>query len=169
MKIRVLLLTLVGLVTSIAVPTFAQQKDTVDPQTAEQLSALSKKFSEAFNNNDAAAVAALYTEDAVLVNDTGPVYGREAIEKGFVDLFKQVHFSNCSSTVDRYSPHVIGTAGNEAWSNGEFTQTIQGQNFGPLQHKGNWIEIYRREGDTWRKRLDMWNLSPAPPEPGQTK
>ena len=150
-------------------PAFAQQQKTPDPQVREQIVALHKKFDEAFNNNDAAALAALYTEDAVLVNDTGPVYGREAIEKGYADLFKQVHFSNCSSKGDQYSPHVIGTAGNEAWSNGEYTQTIQGQNWGPVQHKGNWVEIYRREGDTWRKRLDMWNLSPAPAAPAQTK
>jgi hypothetical protein len=31
------------------VPTFAQQKDTVDPQITEQLKALSKKTDEAFN------------------------------------------------------------------------------------------------------------------------
>ena len=66
MKIR-FLLALVWLAISFALPTFAQQKDTVDPQTAEQLSALPKKFVAAFNNNDAAALAALYTEDAVLV------------------------------------------------------------------------------------------------------
>jgi ketosteroid isomerase-like protein len=39
-------------------------------------------------------LAALYTEDAILVNDTGPIYGRKAIEKHCADLFKQVHFSN---------------------------------------------------------------------------
>jgi uncharacterized protein (TIGR02246 family) len=43
-----------------------------------------------FNNNgDAAAVAACFTEDAVLVTDTGPIYGREAIEKYHADQFKQ--------------------------------------------------------------------------------
>jgi hypothetical protein len=40
----------------------AQQKDTA--QIAEQLTALSKKTDEANNNGDAAALAALYTEDA---------------------------------------------------------------------------------------------------------
>jgi hypothetical protein len=38
-------------------------KDTADPQISEQVNALSKKYDDAINNNDAVAVAALYTED----------------------------------------------------------------------------------------------------------
>jgi ketosteroid isomerase-like protein len=68
---------LVGLAICFALPTLAQQKDTVDPQIIEQLVALGKKYAEAVNNDDAAAVAALYTEDAVFVADTGPIYGPE--------------------------------------------------------------------------------------------
>ena len=49
---------------------------------------LAKKFDEAFNNNDAAAVAALFTEDAIWVADTGPLYGRQAIEKQVAEWFK---------------------------------------------------------------------------------
>src|SRR5215471_10121379 len=161
MKIR-LLLALVGLAISFVVPAFAQQKDTADPQIKEQLKALSKKTDEAFNNGDAAALAPLYTEDAVLVNDTGPIYGREAIVKHWADVFKQVQFSNHLDKRDQNSPHIIGTAGNEAWSNGEWSTTLKGEKFGPVDAKGNWIEIYRREGDTWKKRLDMWNVTPAP-------
>ena len=55
MKIR-LLLALVGLAIGFAVPAFAQQKDTVDPQIIEQLNALTKKFIDAVDNNDAATV-----------------------------------------------------------------------------------------------------------------
>jgi|SRR5258707_909349 hypothetical protein len=51
-----------------------EQTNTADPQLRQQLDAKSKKFDEAFNNNDAAALAAFFTEDAVLVTDTGPVY-----------------------------------------------------------------------------------------------
>jgi ketosteroid isomerase-like protein len=162
MKIR-FLLAFVALAISFAVPAFAQEKDTVDPKIAEQLSALSKKTDEAFNSGNAVALGALYTEDAVLVNDTGPIYGREAIEKHWADVFKQVQFSNHLDMRDQNSPHSIGTAGNEAWSNGEWSTTLKGEKFGPLDAKGNWTEIYRREGDTWKKRLDMWNVTPAPP------
>jgi Domain of unknown function (DUF4440) len=72
MKIR-FLLTLVGLAISFAVPTFAQQKDTVDPQLRETLVALVKEYDETFNKNDAAALAALFTEDAIFVTDAGPL------------------------------------------------------------------------------------------------
>jgi len=137
-------------------------KDTADPEITEQLHAFSKKVDQAWNNNDAAALAALFTEDAVLVEDTGPIYGREAIKEHFADVFHRLHFSNHLDKADQYSPHVIGTAGNEAWSNGEWTVTVKGEKFGPVDAKGNWLEIYRREGDTWKERLDIWNVTPAP-------
>jgi uncharacterized protein (TIGR02246 family) len=167
MKIR--LVALIGLVIGFALPTFAQQKDTADPQLREALAAYNKKEDEAWNNNDAAALAALYAEDAILVNDTGPVYGREAIEKHYADVFQKLHFSNHVEKGDQYSPHIIGTAGNEVWTSGEWTTTIKGQDWGPKEFKGNWVEIYRREGDDWKIRLDIWNLTPAPaPSPTAT-
>src|SRR5208283_1689022 len=58
-----ILLALVGLATGFVLPTFAQ--DTADPKTAQQIHALAAKFNEVFNKHDPAAVAALYTEDAV--------------------------------------------------------------------------------------------------------
>lgn len=167
MKIR-LLGALVGLAINFAVPTFAQEKETVDPQIAQQIRALSIKYDEAFNKNDAAALAALYTEDAVEVADTGPIYGREAIEKHFADVFKQVHVSNHLGKGDQYSPHMIGP-GNEIWANGEFSLTFQGKSGGPIQVKGYWSAIDTREGDTWKIRMLTWNVTPPPPAPAQTK
>jgi hypothetical protein len=41
-------------------PTAAQEKDTPDPQLRKQFLDFVKKFDEAYNNNDAAALAALY-------------------------------------------------------------------------------------------------------------
>jgi ketosteroid isomerase-like protein len=137
--------------------------DTPDPQLRQQLDASSKKYDEAVNRNDAVAVAALFTEDAVFVTDQGPVYGRRAIETWYVDLFKQWHPSNHISKADQYSPHVIGTAGNEIWSNGEWSQTLQGESGDPFQLKGYWSAIKVRENDTWKDRMQTWNITPAPP------
>ena len=161
MKIR-LVVALVGLAISFAVPAFSQQKDAADSQIRQQLDTLGQKYDEAFNNDDAAALAATFTENAVLVNDTGPVYGREPIEKYYADLFKQVHISNEIGKRDQYSPHIIGTAGNELWSNGEWSLTyrVNGGGPGPIQLKGYWSNIYLREGDAWKTRMGMSNVTP---------
>src|SRR5262245_34378732 len=113
MKIR-LLFTLAGLVIGFGLPTIAQQTNAPDPQLREQMLALVTKFDPPFNNGDAAARAPLYTDDAVLVVPEGPVYGREAIVKFWTDLFQKVRFSNHLGALDQYSPHLIGTSGNEA-------------------------------------------------------
>ena len=57
MKIR-LLLALAGLAIGFALPTFAQQTSTPDPQLRQALDDLFKRETEAYNNNDAAAIAA---------------------------------------------------------------------------------------------------------------
>jgi hypothetical protein len=57
--------TLVGLAIGFALPTFAQQTNTGDPKLREALEAFLKKEDETYLNGDAAALAALYTEDAV--------------------------------------------------------------------------------------------------------
>ena len=83
MKIR--LVTLLGLAISFALPIFAQQTNTPDPQLRQQLVALFKKFDEVWNSNDHAAWAALFTDDAIEVTNTEPIYGRNALartEKG---------------------------------------------------------------------------------------
>jgi hypothetical protein len=109
MKIR-LVVALVGLAIWFAVPTFAQQKEpTPSEQDRQHLDAHVKKSDEAWNNNDAAALAATFTEDAANVTNKGPIYGREAIEKRYADLFKHFHVSNHLNTVD------------EEWSNGDAT------------------------------------------------
>ena len=105
------------------------------------------------------------------MTNQGPIYGREAIEKHLADVFKQIHFSNHIGKDDQYSPHIIGTAGNEVWRNGEWSTTIQGKS-GPFQLKGYAGDIFVREGDDWKIRLDIWNVTPPPaatPSPTATR
>ena len=80
-----LVAALVGLAISFALPTFAQQTKSPDPQLREKLVAAIKKHTDALDQNDAAAVAANFTEDGILVTPGGPISGREAIEKHYVD------------------------------------------------------------------------------------
>ena len=87
MKIR-FLLALVGVAIGFALPTFAEEKNTVAPRVYQQIEAVFTQFQEAFNKHDAAAMAALYTHDAVEVRSwQGMASGREAIQKRFADDF----------------------------------------------------------------------------------
>jgi ketosteroid isomerase-like protein len=158
MKLR-LPLALVGLTISFALPTFAQQTNTPDPALRQQLVAFFKKFDEVRNSNDQTAWATLFTDDAIEVMDTGPIYGRDALEKLWADL--KLQFSDHVITVDQYSPHIIGTTGNEVWLNGKYSLTAKGQNFGPVEKKGYVCFILVREGDAWKTRMLTWNVTPA--------
>src|SRR5271154_2851919 len=107
------MLTLVGLLISFALPTFAQQTSTPDPQLREKLIAAIKKHTDALDKNDAVAVAANFTEDGVNLEQDGPTFGREAIQKLWAQRFQNVQFSNNRVTVDEDSPHIIGTDGKQ--------------------------------------------------------
>ena len=124
---------------------------------------------DGFVNSDAAALAALYTDDAVHVMFNGsPIYGREAIQKHFEDDFKKLDLGKYLSKLEEYSPHVIGTAGNELWGTGEFDQTIQIENGNPLRIKGHLLLILVRDGDALKIKVDTINFS-GPPVPAETK
>jgi hypothetical protein len=114
MSVR-LVLTLAGLAIGSALPTFAQKTNMPDPQLRERLITRIKAHTDALDKNDAAAVAANFTEDAVNVEQEGPTFGREAIEKLWADRFQKAHFSNNLVTVDQDSPHMIGSDGKQMW------------------------------------------------------
>ena len=107
-----LILPLVGLTISFALPTYAQQKEMADPQTTQKILAILKAYTEGMDNNDGAAVAALFTRDAVFVTTEGPIIGRQAIQKWYADVYQsgwhpKNHIDKLNGPV-----HLRGTAGN---------------------------------------------------------
>jgi ketosteroid isomerase-like protein len=154
-----LVVPLVGLAISFALPTYAQQKDLADPQTTQKLLAGLKTDEEARNNNDPAAYAAQYTRDGVYIGEQGPVIGRQAIQKYFTEVWKWWHPKNCISKVDSNAYHLISTAGNELWATGEWSETGQDKNGEPLPIKGYWFCIYVREADDWKIRVCCSNVT----------
>jgi uncharacterized protein (TIGR02246 family) len=145
-----------------------QQKDTADPQISRQVNAVIKKYAEAVNNNDATVLAALCTEDAVVVTDGGIIYGPQAIEKWHTDAFQR-HPKDFSNPPDQHSPHMIGTTGDAVWSTGDWGEAFQDPNGDLIQVKGYWAAIFVREGDDWKLRMLIWNVSPPPAAPAETK
>jgi hypothetical protein len=91
-----LILAIAGLAIGFAVSTLAQEKDAVDPQTRQQLEAIDKIFDEAYNKNDAAAIAALFTKDAVLISPLGVFSGRVEDPRDGTPVFPRFRFNSSS-------------------------------------------------------------------------
>jgi uncharacterized protein (TIGR02246 family) len=173
MKIR-LVIGLVGLAISLALPSFAQQKETVDPQIVQQRDLLGvtkaidefgelyHKLEEAYNKNDAAAVVALFTEDGVLVTADGVFSGRQQIEKRYADAFQRSHITDFICSHERYHLNAIDDA---VWSAGEWSSAFQSQT-GSASAWGYWSALYVPEGDAWKIRLlTLTEYRPLPPKP----
>jgi uncharacterized protein (TIGR02246 family) len=153
MKIR-LVVALLGLAISFTVPTLAQQKGTVDPQIDQQIRALAQKYDEAINKHDPAAVAALYTQDAVRVTalNDGTFHGRQAIEKGYAKYdFGRWQVTNYFTKVNR-----VTAVGNDVRSTGTWSSVFYRDADRGHQCNGDgycsWVIV--REGDTWKIRRD---------------
>jgi uncharacterized protein (TIGR02246 family) len=169
MKIR-LLLALVGLAISFSPTIFAQQKDTADARIVQQrdllgdakalgeFGELSLKLDEAYNKNDAAAVAALFTEDGVLLAPDGMFSGGQDIEKRYADTFQRSPVNDFNSRRERRHLNAIDNA---VFSAGQWASTLQSET-GPVFAWGYWSAIYVREGDAWKIRMLSLIEHPAP-------
>jgi uncharacterized protein (TIGR02246 family) len=162
-----LLLILTGLTIGFATPALTADLPG-DVKTLDGLIALGRKYEEAYNQNNAAALAALFTEDAMLVTPKTLVSGRQAIERWYADEFHKWHAAYHIVQAEK-----LIAAGQGAWAVGEWWTTVQGPN-GPLQIRGYYSGVYVLEGDAWKIRMSMYNvsgrisLSPPSGSPGGT-
>jgi uncharacterized protein (TIGR02246 family) len=143
-------LIVAGLAIGFVLPAIAEQTNTTDPQTTQKLRSVSKAYDEAVSNNDAAAAAALFTDDAVFVSDRGPLDGRQAIEQWYTGVFQVWHPKNHIGTPDGNGPR--STTDSEAWETGAWSETGQDKAGHHMQVRGYWSTIYVREGDNWKLR-----------------
>jgi uncharacterized protein (TIGR02246 family) len=150
MKMR-LLFALAALVIGLAGRAFALSGNLAeDVKAFDEFNALRMKVGEAFTNNDAAALAALFTEDALLVEPEGVFNGREAIEKALADLFQRWRPTNFFSEAQK-----LNAIGNGAWAVGSWWCTLENEN-GPAPMMGYWTEIYVRQGEAWQIRVSTF-------------
>jgi uncharacterized protein (TIGR02246 family) len=144
MKTR-LLLTLISLAVSPVVSAIAQEQNTVDPEVRQQIEAVHMKFVEAQNKGDAAAIAALFTQDAIQVwyglSEGGLASGQQAIEKRYRAFFaapapldsKIIQMFPVGSDICAIMEYKIPT-----W-------------------KGHVITLFGREADDWKIRMAYSN------------
>jgi uncharacterized protein (TIGR02246 family) len=123
-------------------PALAQNKATIEK--------LNDVWTAAFNKGDAAAVAALYTEDAyVLPPGSAMVKGRAAIEAFWRQAAQQMSDAKLT-TVDvlplgRSAAREIGTV------------TLKTKSQPPQEVVGKYVVVWRKIGRDWKLATDIWN------------
>lgn len=111
-----------------------------------------RQFSAAYMRGDAAAMADLYTSDAVIFPERSErITGREAIARYWT--------LGPGRRVTRHvlTPVRIVVDGHHAYDYGtyEIAGERDGTAWGP--DRGKYVVVWRREKGIWRMQLDIWN------------
>jgi uncharacterized protein (TIGR02246 family) len=127
---------------SLGSPAVAQNKATIEK--------LNDVWTAAFNKGDAAAVAALYSEDAyVLPPGSAMVKGRPAIEAFWRQAAQQMTDAKLT-TVD-----VLPLGRSAAREIGNVTLKTKSQP--PQEIVGKYVVVWRKMGREWKLATDIWN------------
>jgi len=117
-------------------------------------SATSRQFEEAFARGDAAACAAVYTDDAKILPPDSPVLtGKEAAQalwQSFIDMgVKRVSLQTLE----------LEDMGDRAVERGAATVDIQGEGGQSIQASGKFIVFWKRQADgAWKWHWDCFNF-----------
>ena len=127
---------------SVGSPALAQNRATIEK--------LNDAWTAAFNKGDAAAVAALYTEDAyVLPPGSAMVKGRAAIEAFWRQAAQQMTDAKLTTLdvlpLGRSAAREIGTV------------TLKTKSQPPQEVVGKYAVVWRKVGRDWRLATDIWN------------
>ena len=123
------------------------------------IEATSQAFLTAARAADWTAVAATYTEDAVLMPPNAPaVAGRSAIQAFFESLPPVTQFDLTSLEIEGRD--------DLAYVRGTYEMTMSGAGGLPVVDSGKYLEIRRRQADgSWLLHRDVFNSDLALPEP----
>ena len=161
-----------GLSLAIAACQPAPQQETTTPtpkpptqaEIAAAIDGVRREYAAAVNAGDAAAVAALFTDDAVGMLPNAPAaMGKEAIQSNLQSRFDQFTYELVNSQGE-----AVG-AGNWAFSRGAYTLKATPKAGGKaIEDSGKYLNILERQSDgSWKIARHIWNSDK--PLPGATK
>jgi uncharacterized protein (TIGR02246 family) len=120
----------------------------VDPEIAK----VAEAFRTAMLKGDAAAVAAVYREDAVeMPSCAPPVYGRAAIERYYREMF--THLGTFTSFTLSHLEATV--SGDIAFLAGTSRQTIAVPAKGAFDDSGKYVVVLKRTGGAWKVAYSM--------------
>ncbi|HXJ53127.1 MAG TPA: nuclear transport factor 2 family protein [Burkholderiales bacterium] len=124
----------------------------LDAESA-RIAAAGRRFLSLFALNDAASIAACYTDDAeILASNRGPIRGRAAIES----LFK---FTNRPGHSLDFETAELDIHGGTAIEIGTYLRRLED---GSTFDRGRYIVIWKRIDDEWKIHRDMFTSQPRP-------
>lgn len=137
------------------VPAYAQ---TAADSTAIRRQA--ERWVEAARQEDADALAALYTEDAIMLPPGAPpITGRDRIRSLFARQFAR------SEGTYEFQTYELVVTGDWAYRRGSYVATVDPAQGDAVRLEDKFIDIWRRSPDgEWRIARDIWNHT-APPSP----
>ena len=122
-----------------------------DNAEATRIAAAGRRFVSLFALNDAAKIAACYTDDAeILSANMSPIRGRAAIES----VFK---FTNRPGHTLEFHTAELDLLGETAIEIGAY---VRKQRDGSTFSSGRYIVIWKRVGDQWKIHRDMFASQP---------
>ena len=135
---------IVGWLSIGGVPALAQDRATIEK--------LNDVWTAAFNKGDAAAVAALYTEDAyVLPPGSDMIKGRAAVETFWRQAAQQMTDAKLTAVdVLPLGPDAAREVG---------TVTLKTKSQPPQEVVGKYVVVWRKIGADWKLATDIWNTS----------
>jgi uncharacterized protein (TIGR02246 family) len=139
-----------------------------DDEVRATIAAIDKKFMEDANRGDAAAGAAAYTDDAILMPPNhSPLEGKQAIEQYLAEiapLFQDSNFQLSILEVDVQGDTTIVCGTYSA------NITIPGLD-GPMEDRGKTLQAWKKQADdSWKIHRDIWNSNmpiPGLPQTGE--
>lgn len=119
----------------------------------------SDRFWTTRQRGDASALAALITDEAILMVPGLPdAVGRNAVRDLLQERFASIRTTDFK--VHRREIRVIGDSAYElAW----YSETHLGQGEDPLRLQGRYLLVWRRGGDLWRVHRNLFNYSAVTP------
>lgn len=124
--------------------------------TSADIAAVRDAWLAAAARDDAAAVAAMYTDDAIFVATEAPAArGRAAIQQALAESFP-------ISTVDTVDSKEVVVSGDVAYDYGEYQQTVTPPNGAQQTFRGHYVVVLRRQADgSWKLSKHVSTTPPA--------
>lgn len=127
--------------------------DMTSEDIGQMVKASNDTWNDAFNRGDAAAVAACYKDDAMVLPPTHNVIsGAQQIKDFWASVIGAGFGQHTIEVID------VQKQGDAAWLAGKWTAVGQAKDGSQQSYGGSLVNILERQPDgSWKSRLHIWN------------